>query len=254
MKEVVRMKIIIAPAKKMIVDTDTFAVQGRPQYLAKTEQLLTRLRQLSYTDAKQLWHCSDKIAQPNYTWLQQLDLSHNLTPAILSYSGIQYQYMAPDLLTDAGLDYIQHNLRLLSGFYGILRPFDGIVPYRLEMQAKLQIESYQNLYEFWGDSLYQALTPQSEPIINLASQEYTKCITPYLKPGQPFITIVFASLVDGKLKTKATLAKMARGAMVRFLAENQITELSQIEQFDHPHYQFDAERSTTTKLVFIHID
>lgn len=254
MKEAVYMKIIIAPAKKMVVDTDTFAIQGSPQYLDQTEQLLARLRQLSYSEAKQLWQCSDKIAQPNYAWLQQLDLTRQLTPAILSYSGIQYQYMAPDLFTDAGLEYIQHNLRLLSGFYGILRPFDGIVPYRLEMQAKLKVGAEANLYDFWGDRLYQALTPQVEPILNLASQEYAKSIQPYLKPTQPFVTVVFASLVDGHLKTKATLAKMARGAMVRFLTENQITELSAVKSFDHPHYRFDAERSTATKLVFSHID
>lgn len=254
MKEVVGMKIIIAPAKKMIVDTDTFDSQGSPDYLDQTKQLLIRLRQLSYNEAKQLWHCSDKLAQPNYAWLQELDLTRHLTPAILSYSGIQYQYMAPDLLTDAGLTYIQHNLRILSGFYGILRPFDGVVPYRLEMQAKLTVGTSQNLYDFWGDRLYQALAAQTEPILNLASQEYAKSIRPYLNATQPFVTVVFASLIDGQLKTKATLAKMARGAMVRFLAENQITELSQLKYFDHPHYQFDDQRSTPTKLVFIHID
>ncbi|BDZ29581.1 peroxide stress protein YaaA [Lactiplantibacillus sp. WILCCON 0030] len=248
------MKIIIAPAKKMVVDTDTFNYHALPQYLSQTKQLLAQLRQLSYAEAKSLWHCSDKLAQANYSWLQELNLTRQLTPAILSYSGIQYQYMAPDLFTDAGLKYVQNNLRILSGFYGILRPFDGVVPYRLEMQAKLKVNSSTNLYDFWGSQLYQALTPQPEPIINLASQEYAKSIRPYLKPNQPFITIVFGSWVNGQFKTKATLAKMARGEMVRFLAENQITELADIQKFDHPHYRFDAERSTPTEFIFSHID
>jgi len=248
------MKIIIAPAKKIIVDTDTFNYQALPQYLEQTKQLLAKLQQLSYSEAKALWHCSDKLAQPNYDNLQKLDLTHQLTPALLSYSGIQYQYMAPDLFTDAGLDYVQQNLRILSGFYGILRPFDGVVPYRLEMQSKLKINTNASLYDFWGSQLYQALTPKPEPIINLASEEYAKSIRPYLKPAQPFINVVFGSLVDGQLKVKATLAKMARGEMVHFLAENQITELNDIKLFDHPHYQFDTTRSTATTLVFIHHD
>lgn len=245
------MKIIIAPAKKMVIDTDTFAIDGLPQYLPQTAQLLDRLRELSYPEAKALWHCSDKLAELNYHWLQQLDLHHQLTPAILSYTGIQYQYMAPDLFTAPALDYVRQNLRILSGFYGILRPFDGIVPYRLEMQAKLAVGTTANLYAFWGDRLYHALVTPTEPIINLASQEYAKAIRPYLAPQQPFVTIVFASLVDGRLKTKATLAKMARGAMVRYLAEHQVTSVAGIRAFDHPDYHFDAQRSTDTRLVFL---
>lgn len=246
------MKIIIAPAKKMVVAPDDFPYTDYPQYLAQTSQILARLRELSYPEAKQLWHCSDKLAEPNYAWLQKLDLKAHLTPAISSYRGIQYQYMAPDIFTGPALDYIQANLRILSGFYGILRPFDGVVPYRLEMQAKLPVADHPNLYDFWGDRLYHALATPDEPIINLASQEYSKAITPYLSPNQRLITPVFGSLVAGRLKVKATLAKMARGAMVRFLAENQISEPDQIKAFDHPDYRFDPERSTETEFVFIY--
>ena len=246
------MKIIIAPAKKMIIDRDSFPTLTEPIYLDQTQQLLTQLQHLSYSEAKTLWHCSDKLAQPNYDWLQKIDLTRNRTPAILSYSGIQYRYMAPVVFTQSALDYLQANLRILSGFYGILRPFDGIVPYRLEMQARLVVGRAKNLYEFWGNQLYQALTPEPEPIINLASQEYAKTIAPYLAPHQMMIDIVFASLVNGKLKTKATLAKMARGAMVRFMAEHQITDVTTIRTFDHPNYQFDATRSSANQLVFIY--
>lgn len=246
------MKIIIAPAKKMVVDTDTFAIDALPQYLDQTRTILTELRKLDYPAAKKLWHCSDKIARPNFDWLQKLDLTQQLTPALLAFSGIQYQYMAPDLFTASALDYVRANLRILSGFYGILRPFDGIVPYRLEMQAKLTVADSPNLYQFWGDRLYQALTPTPEPIINLASQEYAKTIAPYLQPDQPLITVTFGSLVDGQLKTKATLAKMARGAMVRFLAEKQATTPAVVKDFDHPDWAFAPDRSTATDYVFIY--
>ncbi|KRO04098.1 hypothetical protein IV54_GL001616 [Levilactobacillus paucivorans] len=252
MKEGVLVKIIIAPAKKMVIDTDTFAVEQLPQYLPQTTEILNALRQLTYPEAKALWHCSDKLAQPNYAWLQKLDLTHTLTPALLAFSGIQYQYMAPDLFTAPALDYVRSNLRILSGFYGILRPFDGIVPYRLEMQAKLAVSGHKNLYAFWDDRLYHALVSDSEPIINLASQEYAKTIIPYLQPRQSFVTVTFASLVEGRLKTKATLAKMARGSMVRYLAEHNVSTIAGVTHFDHPDWQFAGARSTAEQIVFIY--
>ncbi|KRN26519.1 hypothetical protein FD14_GL001381 [Secundilactobacillus similis DSM 23365 = JCM 2765] len=244
--------MIIAPAKKMVIDTDTFAVSSQPQYLAETQQILDVLRQFDYEAAKTLWHCSDKLARPNYQWLQQMALNDHQTPALLSYTGIQYQYMAPDLFTAPALDYVQDNLRILSGFYGILRPFDGVVPYRLEMQSVLSVNGTPNLYAFWGDRLYQSLNFNEGPVLNLASQEYAKAIRPYLKPGERLVDVVFGSLVDGKLKTKATLAKMARGEMVRFMAEHQVNDVAEVTQFDHPDYRFDEATSTENHLVFIH--
>ncbi|GEO70704.1 peroxide stress protein YaaA [Levilactobacillus acidifarinae] len=246
------MKIIIAPAKKMVVAPDDFAVRDQPEYLAQTRQILTKLRQLSYPQAKALWHCSDKLARPNYDWLQQLDLTRDLTPALIAYSGIQYQYMAPDLFTAPALAYVQANLRILSGFYGILRPFDGVVPYRLEMQAKLPVAGAKNLYAFWGERLYRALRCDQGPIVNLASQEYAKAITPYLTASDQLIDVTFGSLVGDRVRVKATLAKMARGAMVRYLAEHQVTDVAGIRQFDHPDYRFSAERSTAQHLVFLY--
>ncbi|WP_125565268.1 peroxide stress protein YaaA [Companilactobacillus insicii] len=247
------MKIIIAPAKKMIIDNDTFEYEQLPKYLDQTEQLLQTMRQLTYSDAKEMWNCRDKLAEPNYEWLQTMDLKSHLTPALLAFSGIQYQYMAPDLFTEPALNYVRNNLRILSGFYGILRPFDGVVPYRLEMQSKLKLPGHRNLYEFWNSKIYDALIDNnSKLIINLASTEYAKTITTYLKSNQKFITVVFASMVDGKLRTKATLAKMARGEMVRFLAENNATNISTVKKFNHPDWKYSQEASTDDQIVFIY--
>lgn len=246
------MKIIIAPAKKMNIDNDTFEYETMPQYLEETALLLKVMKKLSYEEAKQMWNCSDKLAETNYKWLQELDLNKQLTPALLAFSGIQYQYMAPDLFTEPALNYVRNNLRILSGFYGILRPFDGVVPYRLEMQSHLQMPNYSNLYEFWNSKIYNALTKNSETIINLASQEYAKAIIPFLKNKQKLVTIVFASMVNGKLKTKATLAKMARGEMVRFMAENNAPNIATVKQFKHPNWKFSSEFSTDNQLTFIY--
>lgn len=246
------MKIIIAPAKKMIVDTDSFSTQSEPVFLNQTDQILNKLQSLTYTQAKELWQCSDKIARPNYEWLKKIDLRKNLTPAVLAYSGIQYQYMAPDLFTAPALDYIQQNLRILSGFYGILKAFDGIVPYRLEMQSSLSINNTVNLYQFWHDQIYNDLDFDNNIVVNLASQEYSKSVSPFLKTGEQLIDVVFGSLVDGKVKVKATLAKMARGEMIRYMAEHQVKVLSELKKFDHPDYKFSSSLSNGQKLVFLY--
>ncbi|WP_172188018.1 peroxide stress protein YaaA [Lentilactobacillus kribbianus] len=245
------MKIIIAPAKKMIVDTDNFVAETTPLYLSEASQLLARLRQLTFTELKALWHCSDQLATANYQRLLKMNLTTDLTPAIMAFTGLQYQYMAPDLFTTAALEYVKSNLRILSGFYGSLRPFDGITAYRLEMQAPLQLGQTTNLYQFWGNKIYTALAINNEPVIDLASNEYAKTIRPYLQPNEVFIDIIFGQLIEGKVKTKATLAKMARGEMVRYLAENNVQTLTELKQFDHLNYQFQAPLSTPTKLVFI---
>lgn len=245
------MKILIAPAKKMIVDTDSFPVQNLPIYLANAGKIIQTMQKLDYEEAKKLWHCSDKIARSSYDILQQTDLNHHLTPAILAYSGIQYQYMAPDLFTSTALEYAANSVRILSGLYGILRPFDGITTYRLEMQAKLSIAGYSNLYQFWNNQIYQALAVTKEPIINLASKEYAKAISPYLTTKTPMIDIIFGTLIDNKIKTRATLAKMARGEMVRYMAENNVTKLVELKQFDHLDYHFAAEFSNQQRLVFL---
>ncbi|GEK28596.1 peroxide stress protein YaaA [Furfurilactobacillus siliginis] len=245
------MKIIISPAKKMKVDTDSFDVAALPQYLPETQQLLDQLLQLPYPKLQSLWHCSDKLAQQAYRQLQQTDLTRQLTPALVAYSGIQYQYMAPDVFTDQAFAYVQAHLRILSGFYGALRPFDGVVPYRLEMQTPLPVAEHPNLYAFWGSKPKQALNLNHEPLINLASQEYSKTIRNYLQPDEPMIDIVFGHLVDGKLKTRATFAKMARGEMVRFMAENDVQQVDALKSFDRLNYHFTPSLSTATTLVFL---
>ena len=246
------MKIIISPAKKMNVDTDVFGHTDLPVFLSRTKELMDYMKGLSFSEAKKLWSCNDKIAEQNFERYATMDLERQLTPAIISYEGIQYQYMSPMVLSEDGLDYIQKHLRILSGFYGILKPFDGVTPYRLEMQAKASVGSFKDLYEYWGDSLYQELTSDGDHVIlNLASKEYSKCIEKYVGKGDLFVTCVFGELIDGKVIQKGTLAKMARGEMVRFLAENQVDTLDGVKQFQGLGYQFFEELSSEKEYIFI---
>lgn len=245
------MRIIISPAKKMRIDTDSLPWQDLPIFLSKTEELAKTLQSMSAEELKKLWECSDQIATLNIQRLQNMDLHNHLTPAILAYEGIQFQYMAPGVFSDQAFDYIQKHLRILSGFYGILKPFDGVTSYRLEMQAKLRLGEYKDLYAYWDDSLAQTIFDETDCIINLASKEYSVCVSRYLPKDVRFITCVFGEEKDGKVIEKGTMCKMARGEMVRFMAENQIKDPEQITAFDRLKYHFDPTRSNEKLFVFI---
>lgn len=245
------MRIIISPAKKMNVADDVLPYQGLPVFLDRTEEILEWLRSLSLKEAQKLWGCSDRLAQLNYERLTAMELTGRLTPAVISYEGILYQHMTPAVFEDRMLEYIQQHLRILSGFYGVLKPMDGVTPYRLEMQAKAGIGDTGDLYEFWGRSLYEETIDESGIIINLASKEYSRCIEKYLQSRDVYITCVFGELDGGKVKQKGTYAKMARGEMVRFMAENQVTEPEGLKGFDRMGYSFSEKFSTNTEFVFI---
>lgn len=232
-------------------DTDTLECTALPVFLEKAEILAEYINSLSATMQKKLWACNDKIAAENHERFAEMDLRRSLTPAILAYDGIQYTYMAPDVLEQRHIDYLQENLRILSGFYGVLKPLDGVVPYRLEMQAKAKVNGCKNLYEFWGDSLYREVLPNDGVIINLASKEYSKCVEKYLKPQDRFITIVFGELAHGKVTQKGVYAKMARGEMTRFAAENNAKNPEDLKDFASRGYSFDNSRSTENEYVFL---
>ncbi len=244
------MRIILSPAKKMNTDTDSLPIGGLPGFLEKTEMILHWLKERTAQELQTLWNCNDKIAEENIRRLQQMNLKSNLTPAILSYEGIAYQYMAPSVFETEQLAYIQEHLRILSAFYGVLKPMDGVTPYRLEMQAKAAIADTKNLYEFWGHKLYDAVRDESGIIVNLASKEYAKCIEKYLTDKDLFLNITFCEEVRGKLVTKGTYAKMARGEMVRYMAEHRVARPEEMQRFDRLGYRFRADLSGETEYVF----
>lgn len=247
------MKIILSPAKKMNVDLETLECYGLPSFLEDTKKILEELKSKSPDELKRLWKTNEQLTSVNIARLENMNLESNLTPAILSYEGIAYQYMAPSVLEQSHLDYIQEHLCILSGFYGVLRALDGVSPYRLEMQAKLKVDGCKDLYEFWGRKIYDYVSKESNIIINLASNEYSKIIEPYLRPEDLFITCVFGQIVHGKVVQKGTYAKMARGEMVRYMAINKVRTIEELKAFNHLGYQYSREFSTEKELVFIKV-
>lgn len=256
------MRFIISPAKKMNLADDMFAWRDLPRLLPQTEQILDKLRALSYEELKSVWKCSDKLAVLNYERVRNMSLLRGLSPAVFSYEGIQYQHLAPQVMTADQLEYLQEHLRILSGFYGVLRPFDGVTPYRLEMQAKLPVAGAKDLYDFWGPRLFDALREESGVIVNLASVEYGKAIEEHAKRAVlagdydvHMVTCLFGTLKDGKLLQRSTEAKAARGSFMRWCAENQVESPEEFVSFDVMGYRYcdrlSVRHCSFEKLVFV---
>ena len=244
------LKIIVSPAKKINVNTE-FEIHNMPCFLDKTKFLMRHMQGLSYEEAKNLWKCNDRIANASFEYFLNMSITEKLTPAILAYEGIQYKYMAPNVFDIEQWDYIENHLYILSGFYGLLKPLDGIVPYRLEMQSAVKLSVYGDLYDYWGDSLYQKLYEDTDIVLNLASKEYSKCIENYLSDQVQFISVTFGEYKEGKIITKGTLAKMARGEIVRYMADEKIENVSEIKNFNRLGYRYRPEVSNNKNMIFI---
>lgn len=250
------LQVIISPAKQMQVRSDAFSARGVPPFPEKTERLVRELRliegSLGSEGLRELWKVNDKLLAENIDRLHEFScvsstaqlndpvLARRLSPALFSYVGIQYRSMAPDVLDGAALDWLQGHLWVLSGLYGCLRPFDAVQPYRLEMGARLAVDGARDLYEFWGSDIARmvcgtasGLQGDCSVVVNLASVEYSKAVVPQLPDSALCVTIVFGEELRGdKPVQRATASKIARGSMVRWMAERGIGSVEELTRFD----------------------
>ena len=245
------MRILLSPAKKMVEDTDTFAPEQLPALLTQTRRLLAAMRALPEEDLQALWKCNPAIARLNVERLRTMELERAQTPALLAYEGIQYRYLAPGVLERGELDYLRTHLRILSGFYGVLRPFDGVTPYRLEMQTRLHVDGCRDLYAFWGDRLAALLAAETNLVVDLASREYSRAVIPHLPGGVRLVRCTFGVLENGRVVEKGTLCKMARGQMVRWMAGQGVDQPDQLRAFSQLGYRYAPEHSQPDHYVFL---
>ena len=246
------LRIIISPAKKMNIIDEFPCPVTEPCFLDRTRVIHSRLMDMDRTALKDLWKCSDKLTDENLLRLRTYNLDRNRTPALLAYEGIQYQHIAPTVFSDVQWDYVCEHLRILSGMYGILSPTDGVIPYRLEMQAKLSVDGAKDLYEYWGKSLCEKLIGDGTTLlVNLASAEYSKSVLPDLDGSVPHVTCIFGEEQGDGYKVKATQAKIARGEMVRWMAEQNIKKAEELTSFGELNYRFRPELSSADTYVFL---
>src|SRR5690606_7079243 len=200
---------------------------------------------------------SDKLAELNWQRnkvrkYKLTEVSTTVRQAVFAFNGDVYTGLDAYSLSSEKVDYLQNHLRILSGLYGYLKPLDLIEPYRLEMGTKLPINDKKNLYDFWKETLTDSLNKELKKncvLINLASNEYFSAIDKKTIKAT-IITPEFKDYKDGKLKMISFFAKKARGLMVRYMAENNITNVEDIKQFNVDGYGFDANLSTENKWVF----
>ena len=274
------LQAIISPAKQMQVARDDFAPRGIPPFPEQTEQLWRALRRIEREEGAEglraLWRVNDKLLAQNIELLNRFEpvrdeaalddpaIAALVSPAIFSYVGIQYRSMAPEVLDLDALTWLQDHLWILSGFYGCVRPFDAVEPYRLEKGARLPVDGARDLYAFWGGRIAQAVTAHQpitpvphggQTVVNLASVEYAKAVLPHLSSSTQVVTCIFGEeLRDGKPVQRATASKIARGSMVRWMAERGCEDACELTAFD-VGYRFAPELSDqggrVSKLVFL---
>ena len=251
------MKIIISPAKSLDFESKVpTSLHTQPLFLEQSTKLNKKLKTLSRKKLSELMKISADLAALNYdrnqNWLPPFTLE-NAKQAVYAFTGEVYRGLDVNSIENDKLPILQERLRILSGLYGILRPLDLIQPYRLEMGTKLKVGRADNLYKFWGDSVAETLNSEmkdDELFVNLASSEYFKVI-PKKVLKVPMITPVFKDFKNGQYKTIMTFAKKARGLMVRYIVDNNITTLEGLKSFNVDGYGFSEEMSTDTELVFI---
>ena len=249
------MKIVVSPAKKLDLTSKYPEFDySQPLFLDEAQQIIEVMRQKSPDEIKSLMKLSDNLANLNWeryqNWKKEID--DTARPAIFTFNGNVYDGLSVHSLPEEKLPQLNDKLRILSGLYGILRPFDLIYPYRMEMGSKLSFDHYKNLYEFWREKITGRLNTELQEgdfLVNLASQEYFKAIdTKKLKA--PVYEPVFKQYKNGELKTVSLYAKIARGLMTRFIIQNDINTPEELKLFDKDGYAFDANLSDEYRLVF----
>ena len=250
------MKTLISPSKTLNFDNNINCdITSKCRLIDYTSELHKILISYSKNDLKNLMNVSDKIAELNYnrfkTW-EDPSNSKTSKQAIYAFKGDVYSGLDAESIEEDKFDYLQNSLRIISGYYGLLRPFDQILPYRLEMGTKLENENGNNLYKFWGDKITDVLNEDldtNDIIVNLASDEYFKSINKD-KIKSKIITPVFKEFKNCLYKVIAIYAKKARGLMSRFLIERKSTSIDDIKLFNIDGYSFDSNLSNDSQLVF----
>ncbi len=244
------MKIIISPAKSLDFDSELNSQNvSVPKFLEKTLAINSILKQKSPSDLMKLQSISEKLSDLN--WKRNLEFSRNHNddnsrPAIFAFNGDVYEGLDVKTLNVKKIDFLQNNLRIISGLYGVLKPLDLIQPYRLEMGTKISINGSSNLYDYWSNDITKFLSDEllsSEFLLNLASNEYFSAIDKS-KINSEIISPIFKDFKNGKLKIISFYAKKARGMMVRYVADHLIDCYDNLLSFNYGGYIFNENETT----------
>ena len=273
------MIIIISPAKNMRKSEDWKELidEGElscPRLYEKSNEVLAHMKEYITEEIRAIMKIKEELAQLNYCRFQRMKPISccknskdgkespkftGKTPAIFAYDGIQYKSISPESISKDGIEFLNDHLRIISGLYGVLRPFDMIDEYRLEMQTKVKINDKANLYSFWDGSISGNISEDlggEGIVLNLASKEYSKTVEKYFDNKKSeskikLITCTFKVEKAGKLKVESTASKKARGYMVRYIAENKIDDIEGVKTFNINGFTYSENESTEKEIVFV---
>tara|TARA_S200000501_G_scaffold378546_1_gene441769 strand:- start:5457 stop:6215 length:759 start_codon:yes stop_codon:yes gene_type:complete len=250
------MKILLSPAKsldfKSNLPTESYS---KPCFLDEANLINSVLRVKKPAEISQLMHISTTLSELNYERFQQWSSApnkENSRQAIYAFSGDVYKGIDSYSIKNDKIDFMQNNVRILSGQYGLLKPLDLIQPHRLEMGTKISFKNYKNLYEYWKKHVSSQLNKElskDEPVVNLASNEYFKVIDSKVIDS-PIYSVNFKQYRDDNYKTIAIYSKKARGLMTRFIVDNHIKSINDLKSFNYDGYVFHKELSNDKDFIF----
>ena len=252
------MKILISPAKKLDFSSEkTFLENSTSVFSEKSKIIMNELSSYSALQLSKLMKISSNLGilnkERNDNWKFPFPKNES-KQALLSFKGEVYQNMKIDTFNKSDSEFANDKLRILSGLYGILKPSDLILPYRLEMGTKLKIGDNSNLYDFWRESVTDHLLNEIKKdkfLVNLASDEYFKVINKKQIPI-PIVTPIFKDMKNGKAKVISFYAKRARGEMCNYIIKNKISSIDKIKRFDNLNYIFTEENNGNLVFTRIH--
>ena len=250
------MKILISPAKSLDFENNVeTSISSKPLFADHAFKINNTIKNLSAPDLSSLMSISPKLSELNWSRNQDFQkIDSKEKEAIFAFNGDVYDGIDANSINKSNYEKLQNSLRILSGLYGILKPFDKIKAYRLEMGTKISINGSKNLYDFWKENVTNSIVNEAnenEIIVNLASNEYFSVIDQSLI-SNTIVNPQFKDFKNGKLKIISFYAKKARGLMTRFLIDNDINSLSDIESFNSSGYMFSQnETSNPLEPVFV---
>ena len=252
------MIVILSPAKKIEIKKLNYNIDlTEVRFKSEAKKLNKRLKEFNPDELASLMKISEKLRDDTFSNIHKwnIEKEENLFPAILGFNGEAFRGLNIESYSKEDLEYANNHLRILSGLYGVLRPLDLIASYRLEMGTKLTIGDNKDLYSFWNDKINKLLIKdikesESDILVNLASNEYSKSAKLSKMNGIKIINPIFKEFKNGKYKVVTVHAKRARGLMATFIIKNKINDLSTLKKFNEEGYVYREDLSNNTDMIF----
>ncbi len=250
------MKVILSPAMNMEQCKDDRLEKTIPIFSENACELVEKIKQINPFDLETELGISHKLLDKAFEYYLQFDTSNKSevgTQALVAFQGLAYKNINTDDFTKEDFTFANEKIRILSSLYGVLKPTDLIQQYRLDFMCnfgKKKIDG-KNLYEYWGNKVYEELFKDGEVVVGICSKEYEKLIKPYLQPWDKYIACEFLVNKNGKLKAQATASKMARGQMARYIVKNRIKELEDLRNFEFDGFVYSEHKSSTSIMAFV---